>query len=58
MHAFDRFFFAFGRFPATNDLAIIPTEEVSSFVKSSNIVSPSELQKKFNSGGTRRLVCV
>ena len=58
MHTFDRFFFAFGRFPAIDNLAVIPTGEVPSFVKSGDVISPSELQKKFNSGGTIRLVCV
>ena len=58
MHTFNRFFFTFGRFPAINNLAIIPTVEVPSFVKSSDIISHSELKKKFNSGGMRGLVCV
>ena len=46
------------RFPAINDLTIIPTGEVPSFVKSSNVISPSELYKKFNYGGSRGVVCV
>ena len=58
MHTFDRFFFAFGRFPAIDNLAVIPTGEVPSFVKFGDVISPSELQKKINSGGTIRLVCV
>ena len=45
MHTFDRFFFAFERFPAFNVLAIIPTGEVPSFVKSNDAISPSELYK-------------
>ena len=45
MHTFNRFFFTFGRFPAINNLAIIPTVEVPSFVKSSDIISHSELKK-------------
>ena len=45
MRTCDRFFFAFGIFPAFNDLAIISTEEVPSFVKSSDVISPSELYK-------------
>ena len=58
MHTFDRFFFAFGRFPVINDLAIILTGEVPSFVKSNDVISPSELYKKFSSESTRGLVCV
>ena len=46
MHTFNRFLFTFGRFPAINNLAIIPTVEVPSFVKSSDIISHSELKKK------------
>ena len=58
IHTFGRFFFAFGRFPAIKDLAVILTGEVPSFVKSRDIISPSELYKKFNYGDTRRLACV
>ena len=58
VHTFDRFSFAFGRFPAISAVAIIPTGEVPSFVKSRDVISSSELYKKFNSGGARRLVCV
>ena len=58
MHTFNKFFFAFGRFPAINDLVIIPTGEVPSFFNSSNFISPSEQYKKVNSGGKRGLVCV
>ena len=54
----DRFFFAFGRFPTINELIIVPTGDVPSFVKSIGIISPSELYKRFNSGDTRGLVCI
>ena len=37
-HTSDRFSFAFGRFPAVNDLAVIPTGELSSFVKPSEVI--------------------
>ena len=36
LHTFDRFFFAFGRFPVINKLTIVPTSNVSSFVQSNN----------------------
>ena len=58
MYTVDRFFFAFGRLPAINNVAIILTGEVLSFVKSRDVISPFELYKKFNSGGTRGLICV
>ena len=35
----DRFFFAFGRFPAINELLIVPTGDVPSFVKSIDVIS-------------------
>ena len=54
----DRFFFAFGRFPAINELIVIPTSDVPSFVQSSDVISPSELYKRYNSGDTRGLVCI
>ena len=55
---FDRFFFAFGRFPAINELTVVPTGDVPSFVGSSDVISPSKLYKKFSSGNARGLVCV
>ena len=58
MHTFDRFFFTFGRFPAINELTTVPTDDVRSFVQSSDIILPSELYKKSSSGNSRRLVCV
>ena len=58
LQTFDRFFFAFGRFPAINKLTIVRTGNIPSFVKSSNVISPSELYKRFKSGDTRGLVCV
>ena len=58
LKTFDRFFFAFGRLPAINELIIVPTDNVPSFVKSIGIISPSELYKRFNSGDTRGLVCI
>ena len=58
MHTFDRFFFAFGRFPAINELAIIPTGDALNFVRSSDIILPSELYEKFSLGNARGLVFV
>ena len=45
MHTFNKFFFAFGRFPAVNNLDTIPAGEVPSFVKSSNLISTWTVQK-------------
>ena len=54
---FHRFFFAFGRFPAVNKLTVVPTGNVPSFVQSSDVISRSELYKRYNLGDTRGLVC-
>ena len=58
MYTFNKLSFTLGSFPATNNLAIIPTGGVPSFVKSGEVMSPSELYKTFSSGGRRELVCV
>ena len=58
MHTFDRFFFAFGRLPEINKLTVVPTGDMPSFVRSSDVISPSELDKKLSLGNARRLVCV
>ena len=54
----DTYFFAFGRFSAINKLKVVPTGDVPSFVWSSDVISPSELYKRYNLGYTRELVCV
>ena len=41
----DRFFFAFGRFPAINELMIVPTGDVPSFVKSIDIISAPSMSR-------------
>lgn len=46
MQTFDRFFFVFGRFPAINELTIVPTGDVPSFVQLSDFIPLSELYKK------------
>ena len=58
LQIFDRFFLSFGIFPAINAVTIIPTGDVPSFVQSSNVISPSELYKRFKSDNTRELVCI
>ena len=55
LQTFDRFFFCIWKI---NKLIIVPTGNVPSFVKSSGIISPSELYKRFKSGETRELVCI
>ena len=57
LHTFDRFFFTFGRFPTINELTIIPMGYVPSFVRSNDVILPSELYKRFSSGNARGLVC-
>ena len=58
LQTFDRFFFAFGRFPAINKLTVVPTGDAPSFVTSSGVISPSELYKSYNLDDTRGLVCI
>ena len=58
LETLNRLFFTFGKFPAINELIIVPTGDVSSFVKSIDVISPFELYKRFNSGDTRKLVCI
>ena len=58
LQTFDRFFFALGRFLAVNELTVIPTGDVPSFVQSSGFILPSELYKRYILGDTRYLVCV
>ena len=57
MHTFNKFFFAFGRFPTINKLAIVPTGDMSSSVRSSDVILLSELYKRFSSVNARGLVC-
>ena len=58
IHTFNRFLFAFGRFPAIIELRIVPTGNVPSFVRLRDIISPFELYNKLNLGNARDLVCV
>ena len=51
-------FFKFGRFPAINELTVVPTGDVPKFVNSNDVISPSELYEKFNSENSRGLICV
>ena len=50
-------FFKFGRFPAINELTVVPTGDVPKFVNSNDVISPSELYEKLNSENSRGLVC-
>ena len=52
------FLFKFGRFPAINELTVVPMGDVSKFVNSNDVISPSELCEKFNLENSRELVCV
>ena len=45
MHTFDRFFLAFGRFPAINELTVVPTGDVPSFVQSNEVILSTDLHK-------------
>ena len=59
MRVFAKFFFIFGRFPGAIDhLPIIPMGGATSFVKESDVISPSWLYQNFNNGDTGGLVSV
>ena len=45
LQKFNQFFFKTGRFPDTNDLAIVPFGVMPSFVKTKDIISPFDLYK-------------
>ena len=47
----------FGRFPAINELRIVPMVDMPKFVDW-NVISPSKLYEEFNSENSRGLVCV
>ena len=43
LQKFNQFFFQTGTFPGTNDLAIVPSGVLPSFVKTKDIISPFDL---------------
>ena len=51
-------FFKFGRFPAINELTVVPTGDVPKFVNSNDVISPSELYEKLNSENSRGFVYI
>ena len=55
---FDKLLFKFGRFPAVDTLAIVPTGVVPWFVKTNDILSLFELYENFNSADAHGLVCL
>ena len=44
---FNQFFFKTGRFPGSNNLAIIPSSIIPAFVKTKDVISPSDLYETF-----------
>ena len=42
-HAFEEFYYRFGRFPGSNNLLVVPTGEIPYFDNSEIIISPIEL---------------
>ena len=53
---FSQFFFKTGRFPGTENLAIVPMGVMPSFVKTNEVISPFDLYEKFNSTSVHGLV--
>ena len=55
---FDKLLFKFGRFPAVDTLAIVPTGVVRWFVKTNDILPLFELYENFDLVDAHGLVCV
>ena len=55
---FDKLLFKFGRFPAVDTLAIVPTGVVPWFVKTNDILPLFELYENFDLVDAHGLVCV
>ena len=53
---FSQFFFKTGRFPGSENLAIVPMGVMPSFVKTNEVISPFDLYEKFNSTSAHGLV--
>ena len=53
---FSQLFFKTGRFPGSENLAIVPMGVMPSFIKTNGIISPFDLFEKFNSTNTHGLV--
>ena len=53
---FNQFFFKTGRFPASNNLAIIPSGIIPVFIKTKDVVSPSDLYETFKDSDAYGLV--
>ena len=56
LQKFNQFFFKTGRFPGTNDLAIVPSGLIPSFVKTKDVISPFDLYENFQSSAAYGLV--
>ena len=53
---FNQFFFKTGRFPASNNLAIIPSGVIPAFIKTKDVISPSDLYETFKDSNAYGLV--
>ena len=53
---FNQFFFKTGRFPGNDNLAIIPSGIIPAFVKTKDVISPSDLYKTFKDSNAYGLV--
>lgn len=56
LQKFNQFFFKTGRFPGTNDLAVVPSGLIPSFVKTKDVISPFDLYENFQSSAAYGLV--
>ena len=58
INTYDFFFYRFGRFPGDLDLVQVPQGEIPKFIKTTDIISPVVLNKKFSIGDIRGVVCM
>ena len=56
LQKFNQFFFKTRSFPGTNDLAIVPSGLIPSFVKTKDVISPFDLYENFQSSAAYGLV--
>ena len=58
MNGYSQFYHGLGCFPGRQDLTIIPTPDVPSFIKIDEIISPNQLYEKFRGSDAKGLVSV
>ena len=58
IRGYSHFVYELGCFPGKQNLAVVPQGHIPSFIKSMNIISPNDLNKKFGATDMHGLVSV